>query len=185
VHGRGEHGRRYGPVAESLKSEGIECTALDLRGFGRTVAAGRRAGRIRRFDEYLLDIEAALDRVASFLDQVPVVLLGHRACWRAYREDPLTVRSPTARWFAEVLKHQRLAFERAKTIKPPVLILQGGADTSSDPKAAQRFSFEVEKCIYKEYAGCFHEVLNEPPPDRERIFKDLAGWVIETATATP
>ncbi len=249
VHGRGEHGRRYAPVAADLAARGIECAAIDLRGFGRTVGAGCPPGRCRDFTEYFADIDAG---IATFEGQpaAPLYLLGHsagglvavrwveergaaaekalrglvlsspflgmknpvpflkmlivraigafapdkplpasgtpntrdEAIWKAYLEDPLTVRAPTARWFLEILKHQPLALDRADRVKLPVLVLQAGADSASDPAVSRRFA---ESCgaaatggaVYKEYPGLLHEVLNELPEDRRRVLDDLAAWI--------
>ena len=250
VHGRGEHGRRYEPIARALEPRGIECVAMDLRGFGRNAGSG--AGRVRRFEDYLFDIEAAYFKVEGTVKdpQPPVFILGHsmgglaairfaqererfgydqaricglilsspflampkripaaklaivrllsilaphkplptsgtpntrdEACWEAYCADPLTVKSPTARWVTEVLKHQALAFARAAEIRVPLLVLQGGADTATLPDASRRFA-ELANGDYKEYGGFLHEVLNEPEEDRRRVLGDLTAWVLERA----
>jgi alpha-beta hydrolase superfamily lysophospholipase len=98
------------------------------------------------------------------------------ACWKRYLEDPLTVRSATPRWVTEVLKHQAIAFQRAASIRTPALVLQGGDDTATAPDASRRFA---DRCHgdYKEYAGCLHEVLNEPEEDRRRVLADLTTWL--------
>jgi lysophospholipase len=57
VHGYAEHCGRYREVCNVLQGLGLTTLAFDLRGHGRS--AGQR-GHVRRFDDYLLDIEAAL-----------------------------------------------------------------------------------------------------------------------------
>jgi alpha-beta hydrolase superfamily lysophospholipase len=247
VHGRGEHAGRYARLAADLAPSGIGCVAVDLRGFGLTVAKGRKPGAVRRFEEYLDDVEGAVAQLAT-----PFVILGHsvgglvvvrlaeeraarlprslrgivlsspffamprplslakraivgvisaiapdkalptkgdpltrdEACWEAYRKDPLTVKAPTARWLTETLKHQKLAFADAKRLAVPTLVLQGGDDSSTDPNASQRFA-ELVNADYKEYAGCYHEVLNEPEEDRARVIADLRAWVLSRASSPP
>ena len=248
VHGRGEHGGRYEPVAAELAAHRIECAAVDLPGFGRTVGGPVAPGRLRRFEEYHGPIEVALAHLVSLGGGLPTFVLGHSmgglaairlleergealakahrvkglilsgpflsmpkplgavkrlvvgliaavspdkplpsagtpnsrdgARWKAYVNDPLTVKAATARWLTEMLAHQPLALERAKRIPVPVLVLQGGADTATEPAVSRRFA---EACggTYKEYAGFLHEVLNEPEADRARVVADLVAWVEE------
>jgi len=246
VHGRGEHGGRYAEIAQALAPHGLECGAIDLPGFGRTVGGAVAPGRLRRFEEYYAPIEAGLLALAALDLTTPTFLLGHSvgglaavrwleeagadaasktrlkglilsspflamttplglakraivglislvspdkalpssgtpntrdgARWKAYVNDPLTVKNATARWLTETLVHQPLSVERAKRVSVPVLVLQGGADPSSDPAVSRRFA---EACggVYKEYAGFLHEVLNEPAEDRAKVEADLVAWV--------
>jgi lysophospholipase len=244
IHGRGEHGGRYRALGTALGEREIEVLALDLRGFGASSAVGHRRGAIRHFEEYLVDIDAALAHMSRTTSaQTPLFLLGHsagglavvrylqtrpecadtlggvvlsspflelprplsplargalallsalapharlrgdgapltrdEAAWRAYCEDPLTVRSSTARWASEVLRHQALARAQVASLRVPLLLLQGGADTATSPAASRRFA---ESCLaqYREYPGCLHEVLNERPLERERVLSDLVTWI--------
>ncbi len=57
VHGYAEHCGRYRELAGVLVGLGLSTLTFDLRGHGRS--DGQR-GHVRRFDDYLLDIEAAL-----------------------------------------------------------------------------------------------------------------------------
>jgi lysophospholipase len=241
VHGRGEHGGRYAGTAATLAEHGIECSAVDLRGFGKSdPSPGAARGSLRDFEEYVLDVDAAIGKVAK-----PLFLLGHsagglalirfletraqdgilglilsspylgmrtpvpglklmivrglslvnpdmklpagkdpntrdEACMKAYLDDPLRVPVATARWLTEVLKHQGLALKDAERVQVPVLVQQGGADTSSDPAMSRRFS-ELARGHYREYPGCLHEVLNELAEDRKRVLADLSSWVLARA----
>jgi len=60
VHGFGEHGGRYEPLAHALAEAGLTVACPDLWGHGRT--AGRR-GDIDRFDRYLDDLEILTSQV--------------------------------------------------------------------------------------------------------------------------
>ena len=71
VHGLGEHGRRYGHLADALHRRGVSVYAADLRGHG--VSGGRR-GHVRRFDDFLSDFERVREATPI---AAPVVLLGH------------------------------------------------------------------------------------------------------------
>ena len=72
IHGYGDHSSRHLPLMRWL-GERVACHALDLRGQGR--AEGRR-GFVRRWDEYLEDVEAFLSLPALNNDR-PLFLLGH------------------------------------------------------------------------------------------------------------
>jgi alpha-beta hydrolase superfamily lysophospholipase len=75
AHGFGEHGGCYRHVAEQLgPALEIEVLAPDQRGHGRS--PGRR-GVVRRYDDLVADVQAALDWAAHERPGVPCFLLGH------------------------------------------------------------------------------------------------------------
>jgi acylglycerol lipase len=74
VHGLGEHGGRYGPVARALTAAGIEVHAYDHRGFGGS--AGPRA-YIERWTIYHDDLDARLTALRESNPGLPVILYGH------------------------------------------------------------------------------------------------------------
>jgi alpha-beta hydrolase superfamily lysophospholipase len=77
LHGYGDHGGRYQHVLEWMAARGVAAHALDFRGHGR--ATGRR-GFVRRWDEYLDDLEAFLghpDVRDAGAENAPLFLLGH------------------------------------------------------------------------------------------------------------
>lgn len=76
VHGLAEHGGRYLPTLEWFAARGFECAVLDLRGHGRS--GGRRVF-VRRFSDYLDDVEAFLGWAGRELGaaELPLFLLGH------------------------------------------------------------------------------------------------------------
>lgn len=71
VHGLGEHGGRYAPLAETLRERGIASYALDLRGHG--VSEGIR-GHVTSFERFLDDMEAFARETPT---EAPTFLLGH------------------------------------------------------------------------------------------------------------
>jgi lysophospholipase len=73
VHGWGEHSGRYAALARWFADRGVHVYALDHRGHGRS--AGRR-GHIARFSQYLSDLLAFRQAVASWTS-LPQLLLGH------------------------------------------------------------------------------------------------------------
>lgn len=71
VHGLGEHGGRYGHVAEALTADGWHAVGYDHRGHGRS---GGSRGRLAHSDDLLQDLACVLDHAGG---DGPVVLLGH------------------------------------------------------------------------------------------------------------
>lgn len=71
VHGYGEHGGRYGHVADALVAAGALVVAPDHVGHGKS--AGERA-LVTDFDGVVADVAAAVSSAASDL---PTVLVGH------------------------------------------------------------------------------------------------------------
>jgi lysophospholipase len=73
IHGYGDHSGRHLHVMRWLAGRGIACHGLDLRGQGNS--AGRR-GFLRRWDEYLDDLDAFL-ALPALRQHAPLFLLGH------------------------------------------------------------------------------------------------------------
>jgi alpha-beta hydrolase superfamily lysophospholipase len=74
VHGLGEHGGRYGPVARAMTAAGIEVHAYDHRGFGGS--AGPRA-YIERWSIYHDDLDVRITALRETHAGLPLILYGH------------------------------------------------------------------------------------------------------------
>jgi alpha-beta hydrolase superfamily lysophospholipase len=74
VHGLAEHGGRYRNLVEYLVPRGYAVYCHDLRGHGRS--EGRR-GYVRRFADYLDDLDTFLELVRSRHPEIPLFLVGH------------------------------------------------------------------------------------------------------------
>lgn len=74
IHGYGEYGGRYLPLADTFAGLGYALSTFDLRGHGRS--PGRR-GHIDRFDDYIGDTHAFLATLRAQFPACPVYLLGH------------------------------------------------------------------------------------------------------------
>ncbi|MFV0446267.1 MAG: lysophospholipase [Planctomycetaceae bacterium] len=72
VHGAGQHGGRYDPLASLAVTRGWTVVAFDLRGHGRS---GGVPTHLDQFDQYLEDIDAVLLAVA--VNPARSVLFGH------------------------------------------------------------------------------------------------------------
>jgi len=74
VHGIAEHIGRYDYTTAYLAENGYNTVGWDLRGHGRS--SGKRI-YIRRFHQYLDDLNEVLSRTRSAFPGLPVFLLGH------------------------------------------------------------------------------------------------------------
>lgn len=74
VHGFGEHSGRYEHVGRWLAQRDYAVHTYDHRGHGRS--GGRRC-HVDRFDDYLDDLAAVLDRVRADAPAQPLFLVGH------------------------------------------------------------------------------------------------------------
>lgn len=75
VHGLGDHGLRYGHLAEALAAADVSVAALDLQGHGES--EGRR-GDIEGFETFAADLASAVALVRADLPEgAPLVVVGH------------------------------------------------------------------------------------------------------------
>jgi len=73
VHGYGEHAGRYAEAVEQWAGRGLNVTAFDLRGHGRS--DGPR-GHVDRFEDYHRDLDAVVGLVRD-RSSLPRLLFGH------------------------------------------------------------------------------------------------------------
>ncbi|MDP6539066.1 MAG: alpha/beta hydrolase [Planctomycetota bacterium] len=145
IHGFGEHGGRYGHVADALVGAGLEVGAVDLRGHGGS--SGTRAF-VERFDDYLDDVDAALVRLRSESGDLPLFLVGHSmgglvaALWVLEQRalaDGLVLSSPGFAFALRVPAWKAVAGRICSRIAPR-LALPSGLDRgllSHDPEVAR------------------------------------------------
>lgn len=113
-----------------------------------------------------------------FRNPVDETALSHdESVVRGYRQDPLVYNVGTARLGAELMKNFAILFEKAETIRAPLLLLAGGADQITDLEASRRFLEKVgskdKECYI--FENMFHEIFNEI--ERENLLGCLADWL--------
>jgi acylglycerol lipase len=137
VHGIGEHSGRYERTGRLMAEAGLDVHAFDLRGHG--LSGGRRV-YVRRWDDYLDDLEAQLETLRR--PGLPLVLFGHSmgalialtyACSDRPRPDLLVLSAPVLR--ATVPAWQRIAAPILGRVAPTVVLANpiSGEQLASDP----------------------------------------------------
>ena len=92
--------------------------------------------------------------------------------------DSLYVQKVSVRWYRELIKSMKLAFDKADQLpNVPLLVMQGGDDKIVDKYAVRKWfnSLNTEERMYKEWRDCYHELFNEP--EREDIFRFTEGFL--------
>ena len=74
VHGLGEHGGRYHPLAHALVDRGFSVCAFDQQGHGRDQ---NERGCVRSYDSLLDDVGSFLRWTSGEYEGLPIALLGH------------------------------------------------------------------------------------------------------------
>jgi lysophospholipase len=92
--------------------------------------------------------------------------------------DSLYVRKVSIRWYQELVKSMRLAYENIDKFPDiPVLIFQAGDDKIVDKVIVREWfdKLHTNEKMYKEWAGLYHEVFNEP--ERDLVFNKAKLFV--------
>jgi alpha-beta hydrolase superfamily lysophospholipase len=146
LHGLAEHSGRYERTGSLLADAGLETSALDLRGFGRS--GGRRA-YVERWSVYLDDLEERLAATrAGTPPGKPVVLLGHSygglialsyALDERPRPDLLVLSAPSI--VATIPMTKQVVARALSRIRPTFEVANGldGQVLSRDPAVGRRY----------------------------------------------
>jgi alpha-beta hydrolase superfamily lysophospholipase len=97
---------------------------------------------------------------------------------KAYLADALVHHRATAAFARSFGLAQAEALAGASSLRVPLLILQGDADRVVDPSGAKaiaaRLAGEHELVMLR---GYYHELLNEPEPERAHVLALLDRWI--------
>jgi acylglycerol lipase len=98
----------------------------------------------------------------------------------AYVSDPLNYHGKLPiRTVAELAKAVDTFEAQAHQIELPLLVMVGTADPIVPPEGGRMIyerASSPDKTL-KSYDGFFHELINEPKADRDRVLDDLAAWL--------
>lgn len=97
----------------------------------------------------------------------------------ATERDPLYNRTVTPRWFTESTKAQEEVLRRASELVLPALVLVPEEDTIAAPAAMGELYEKmtgVDRTIHR-FAGGSHELCNEVPELRAKVFERVVAWL--------
>jgi len=155
AHGIHEHVGRYGHVAAALNDAGYSVVGVDDRGHGRSAKDGKRTSNIRRFDTFVDDYIALVDRLRTEQER-PIVALGHsmgglivaRAALRAQDRMAAAVLSGPALKLPMPLTPRKLRLMLAVSHIAPFLSLpKGDLDGLSRNPAVRASTLDDPLCI--------------------------------------
>lgn len=110
----------------------------------------------------------------------PSLLSRDPATIAAYTSDPLNAHGKVpARTLGEIVNFVEWLPAGLPLIKLPLLVMHGSADRLAGVAGSEMIMNRVgskDKAL-KIYQGLHHEIFNELPADRERVLKDLSGWI--------
>ncbi len=98
---------------------------------------------------------------------------------KKYVNDPLVHNQATAGTFLDTFEAGYYAIEHANELQVPLLLLHGSGDKLISPQGSADFYANAPKGLvtYKQYDGFYHELHNEPEPDRTTVLNDMLLWL--------
>ncbi|PJZ25316.1 lysophospholipase [Leptospira hartskeerlii] len=98
---------------------------------------------------------------------------------QAYIDDPLVHGKVSFSMGYELFQQGAIANKKAGILRTPILILHGLADGIADPAGSLEF---YNHLVYKNkrmktYKGFYHELMNEPVGEREKVLKDIKEFM--------
>jgi alpha-beta hydrolase superfamily lysophospholipase len=95
------------------------------------------------------------------------------------RHDPLMHRTVTPRLVISIIDQGREAMADAAHVHVPSLFLVAGDDKLVFPDASRDFAMAIGPlATFQEFPKLFHEVFNERPSDRVKVFDVLRMWLL-------
>ena len=136
---------------------------------------------------------AVLARVLNLLAPAMSVRSGLQDEWMSRdsailaetRQDPLYLRTATARWYLGQMRAQRQVMSRANEFRLPLLAISGSDDPIADPAGTQQFVSRAASLDkqFRLYHGQLHELLRES--ERQKTFEDVMTWMRQVTCGAP
>jgi alpha-beta hydrolase superfamily lysophospholipase len=98
---------------------------------------------------------------------------------KKYNEDPYNHGKITAGTFFGFFEAGQWALGHAGELKTPLLLMHGTADRLTSPEGTKEFAAKAPKNLVtlKLWDGYYHELHNEPEPDRTAAINFLISWL--------
>lgn len=99
---------------------------------------------------------------------------------RIYDSDPLNNKNATSRWYTETVAAMARVGERARELQLPTILLYGGDDRVASADATDRLAatLAMSDQTKERLPGYYHELVNEPEADRDRVIARYAAWFL-------
>ena len=88
-----------------------------------------------------------------------------------------TIPTANARWYTEATAAQTDVRANAGKIDAPILLLYGGEDKVADADVTEAWAPSLKNADSERLAGFYHELINEPPEDRQRVMSRIITWI--------
>jgi acylglycerol lipase len=98
----------------------------------------------------------------------------------AYESDPLNFHGKIpARTLGEIVHFVEALPPQLQKLTLPMLLMHGTADKLAGVGGSEMVyrSIRSQDKTIRLYDGLYHEIFNEVPADRARVFADVAGWI--------
>ncbi len=98
---------------------------------------------------------------------------------RKYDADPYNHGKITAGTFLGMYNAGKWAIDHADNLKIPLLLMHGTADRLTSPEGTKEFAENAPKNLVtlKLWEGFYHELHNEPEPDRSEVLAYMVNWM--------
>jgi alpha-beta hydrolase superfamily lysophospholipase len=102
---------------------------------------------------------------------------------RKYNTDPYNHGKITAGMFFGFYNAGQWALENAAQLKTPLLLMHGTADKLTSPEGTKEFAAKAPQNLVtlKLWDGYYHELHNEPEPDRSQVMAYIIKWLDDRA----
>lgn len=137
---------------------------------------GLKLGAARLFSKLLPKLSLPSELKSADLTRDPEMVKIHEA-------DNLNFGTANSRWFMEASAAMEVVHSRASQLTTPLQLLYGGADRVASADASDRFAAQltVADRDVERLSGFFHEILNEPPADRDVVMERMGTWLLKHA----
>ncbi len=105
---------------------------------------------------------------------------------KQYLDDPLVHDKVTPRFYVEMMNTIDECINRCGEIKLPLLLFHGTADAlvlDEASKIVYQKASSKDKTL-KLFEGLYHETMNELEPERKKVLKVVADWIVAHAKKT-
>jgi len=98
---------------------------------------------------------------------------------QAYVNDPLVHGKVSLKMGVELFATGDRLINEASRITLPILVFHGDADGIATVEGSKKFfqAISSQDKTIKIYPGFYHETMNEPFADRQKVLADVVGWI--------